>query len=46
MLLLGSDEIVLLRQASLLPEAPGYLLLPVFKPRQADELFGLRVVPK
>jgi hypothetical protein len=45
-LLLGADEASLMRQASLVPEAPGYLILPVFQPRRADQLFGLRVVPK
>lgn len=45
-LLLGADEAALMRQASLLPDAPGYLLLSVFKPRHADQLFGLRVVPQ
>ena len=45
-LLLGADETALMRQAALQPDAPGYLVLPVFQPRQPDRLLGLRVVPK
>lgn len=45
-LLLGPDEATLMRQATLLPNAPTYLLLPVFDSRRADHLLGLRVVPK
>lgn len=45
-LLLGSDEAVLMRQAALLPDAPRYVLLPVFQPRHPERLLGLRVIPK
>ena len=45
-LLLGPDEATLMRQAALLPNAPAYLLLPVFDARRTDQLLGLRVVPK
>jgi hypothetical protein len=45
-LLLGSDEATLMRQATLLPDAPDYVLLPVFTTRHTDHLLGLRVVPK
>lgn len=45
-LLLGADETMLMRQATLEPAAAGYLLLPVFAPRRPDRLIGLRVVPK
>ena len=45
-LLLGPDETTLMRQALLLPNAPSYLLLPVFQPRNPNRLLGLRVVPK
>lgn len=45
-LLLGPDEAGLMRQAALVPNAAGYLLLPVFESRRTDRLLGLRVVPK
>lgn len=45
-LLLGADEPTLMRQAQLLPDAAGYLLLPVFEDHHAGQLLGLRVVPK
>ncbi len=45
-LVLGPDEATLMRQASLAPNAPHYLLLPVFYPSRPGKLLGLRVVPK
>ena len=45
-LLLGTNEATLMRQATLLPNAADYLLLPVFKRQHTSRLLGLRVVPK
>lgn len=45
-LLLGPDEATLMRQATLVANAAGYLVLPVFEAQHTDRLLGLRVVPK
>ena len=45
-LLLGADESTLMRQATLLPNAAGYLALPVFEAQHTTRLLGLRVIPK
>ena len=45
LLLLGSDEDLLMQRAGLMAEAANYLLLPVFYVHRPAQLLGLRVVP-
>lgn len=45
LLLLGSNEDLLMQRAGLSDEAPNYLLLPVFHVRHPLQQLGLRVVP-
>lgn len=44
LLLLGSNEIDLMRRAQLQLGAEGYLVLPVFQERHPTQLLGLRVL--
>ena len=45
LLLLGSDEDLLMQRAGLSAEASNYLLLPAFHVRHPMQMLGLRVVP-
>ena len=45
LLLLGSNEDLLMQRAGLSAEASNYLLLPVFHARRPTQMLGLRVVP-
>ena len=45
LLLLGTDEDLLMQRAGLSAEASNYLLLPVFQARRPTQLVALRVVP-
>ncbi|SET00220.1 hypothetical protein [Hymenobacter actinosclerus] len=44
--LLGSDEDTLLREANLSLTSPEYLVLPVMSPGNSTELIGMRVVAR
>ena len=43
-LLLGANEDSLMQRAKLLPAAPNYMVLPVFKTEHPTELLGVRVL--
>lgn len=45
LLLLGTNEDLLMQHAGLSAEASNYLLLPVFQARHPTQILGLRVVP-
>lgn len=45
LLLLGHHEDSLMGRASLRPNAPNYLVIPVFYPGNAFRLLGVRVIP-
>ncbi|GAA4034280.1 hypothetical protein GCM10022409_18290 [Hymenobacter glaciei] len=45
LVLLGTNEDLLMQQAGLAVEAANYLVLPVFQAHRPTQLLGLRVVP-
>ncbi|OWP64515.1 hypothetical protein CDA63_03865 [Hymenobacter amundsenii] len=46
LVLVGSDEDELLREANLSLTAPEYMVLPVMNPSNASEIIGMRVVAR